>query len=55
MSSTISVPPRPQDAPDNNEPAGFDRIFAFLGYMFARHDPGEKVENLYTCGMPRKL
>jgi hypothetical protein len=45
MSSDTSVPTRPQDAVDGDEPAGYDRIGAFLGYMFARHDPGEKVIN----------
>jgi hypothetical protein len=43
MSSDNSVPTRPQDAGDDSDPIGFDRIGAFLGYMFARHDPSEKV------------
>jgi hypothetical protein len=51
MSDDNSVPTKPQDAIHANEPAGFDRIGAFLGYMFARHDPGEKVKRCIACRM----
>jgi len=52
MSSENSVSTKPQDA---NEPAGFERIGAFLGYMFARQDPGEKVKQLIACTLNIRL
>ena len=43
MSAEASPPSTSPEVTDGDLLDGGDRIFRFLKYMFARHDPGEKA------------
>lgn len=46
MGTEAASPSGAPEASDGSIRDGGDRIFQFLRYMFARHDPGEKARFL---------